>query len=148
MDAQATVTAEPLERDIALDMVKHGVYLAPAIVFVAGVLRGWNGAISAAIAVGIVMLNFLAAAAIMTRAAKHGPNALGAATLAGYIVRLGFIFGALLLLRHQPWIDMLVLGLVIVVTHVGLLFWEMKYVSLSLAAPGLKPARPVTSGEK
>jgi hypothetical protein len=27
----------------------------------------------------------------------------------------------------------------IVITHVGLLFWEMRYISLSLAFPGLKP---------
>lgn len=143
MDPQAAV-----EREVALDIVRRGAMVAPLIVLVCGLLRGWDGAISAAIGLAIVLVNFLAAAAIMSRAAKAGPNAIGAAALAGYIVRLGVIFGALLLLRHQPWIDMLVLGLVIVVTHVGLLFWEMKYVSLSLAAPGLKPARPVTSGEK
>jgi hypothetical protein len=27
----------------------------------------------------------------------------------------------------------------IVVAHVGLLFWELRYVSMSLAFPGLKP---------
>jgi hypothetical protein len=27
----------------------------------------------------------------------------------------------------------------IVIAHVGLLFWELRYVSLSLAFPGLKP---------
>lgn len=143
MDPQVAV-----EREVAFDIVRHGAIISPLVIVVCGLLRGWDGALSAAIGLAIVLVNFLAAAAIMTRAAKHGPNALGAATLAGYIVRLGVIFGALLLLRHQPWIDMLVLGLVIVVTHVGLLFWEMKYVSLSLAAPGLKPARPVTSGDK
>ena len=34
------------------------------------------------------------------------------------------------------------LGTTLVVTHLGLLFWEMRYVSLSLAHPGLKPRRP------
>jgi hypothetical protein len=29
-----------------------------------------------------------------------------------------------------------------------LLVWEMKYVSLTLAAPGLKPARPGSSGDQ
>jgi hypothetical protein len=137
-----------VEREVAFDIVRRGALISPLVILVCGLVRGWEGAISAAIGLVIVIVNFLAAAAIMTRAAKHGPSAIGGAALAGYIVRLGVIFGALLLLRHQPWIDMLVLGLVIVITHVGLLFWEMKYVSLSLAAPGLKPARPVTSGEK
>jgi hypothetical protein len=87
-------------------------------------------------------VNFLAAAAIMTRAAKSGPTAIGAAALGGYILRLAVILVALVLLRHQPWIDLPTLGFVIVGTHLGLLVWEMKYVSLTLAAPGLKPARP------
>ena len=33
-------------------------------------------------------------------------------------------------------------GFTLVVTHLGLLFWEMKYVSANLAYPGLKPSRP------
>jgi hypothetical protein len=40
------------------------------------------------------------------------------------------------------------LGIVLVGTHLGLLMWEMKYVSLTLAAPGLRPARPGTSGDQ
>jgi hypothetical protein len=31
------------------------------------------------------------------------------------------------------------LGLTIILAHLGLLFWELRYVSLSLAYPGLKP---------
>jgi len=34
------------------------------------------------------------------------------------------------------------LGATIIVTHLGLLFWEMKYVAISLAHPGLKPVSP------
>jgi hypothetical protein len=131
-----------VEREVALDIVRRGLLVAPFVVLAAGLLRGWDGAASAAIALGIVLVNFLAAAAIMTRAAKSGPTAIGAAALGGYILRLAVILVALVLLRHQPWIDLPTLGFVIVGTHLGLLVWEMKYVSLTLAAPGLKPARP------
>jgi hypothetical protein len=34
------------------------------------------------------------------------------------------------------------LGATIIATHLGLLFWELKYVAISLAQPGLKSARP------
>jgi len=122
--------------------VKHGVMIAPVVVLACGVIRGWDGASSAAVALGIVLVNFVAAAAIMTRAAKSGPTAIGAAALGGYVLRLAVILVALVVLRHQPWIDLPTLGFVIVGTHLGLLVWEMKYVSLTLAAPGLKPARP------
>ncbi len=131
-----------VEREVALDIVRRGLMVSPLIVLVAGLIRGWDGAASAAIALGIVLVNFLAAAAIMTRAAKSGPTAIGAAALGGYIVRLAVILVALVLLRHQPCIDLQTLGITIVGSHLGLLVWEMKYVSLTLAAPGLKPARP------
>ena len=131
-----------VEREVALDIVRRGLMVAPVVVLVAGLIQGWNGATSAAIALGIVLVNFLAAAAIMTRAAKSGPTAIGAAALGGYVLRLAVILVALVLLRHQPWIDLPTLGFVIVGTHLGLLVWEMKFVSLTLAAPGLKPARP------
>ncbi len=140
------MAAEPVaplvEREVALDIVKHGLMVAPLVVLAAGLIRGWDGATSAAIALGIVLVNFLAAAAIMSRAAKSGPTAIGAAALGGYVVRLAVIIVALVVLRHQPWIDLPSLGIAIVGTHLGLLVWEMKYVSLTLAAPGLKPARP------
>ena len=55
MDAQPAV-----EREIALDIVKHGLMVAPVVVLVAGSIRGWDGAASAAIALGIVLVNFLA----------------------------------------------------------------------------------------
>jgi len=140
------VAEEPVvplvEREVALDIVRRGLMVSPLVIAVAGAIRGWNGVSSAAIALGIVLVNFLAAAAIMTRAAKSGPTAIGAAALGGYVLRLAVILVALVLLRHQPWIDLPTLGIAIVGTHLGLLVWEMKYVSLTLAAPGLKPARP------
>jgi len=130
-----------VEREVALDIVKRGLLVAPLVLLLSAV-RGWDGVASSAIALGIVLVNFLAAAAIMTRAAKSGPTAIGAAALGGYVLRLAVILVALVVLRHQPWIDLPTLGFVIVGTHLGLLVWEMKYVSLTLAAPGLKPARP------
>jgi len=36
-------------------------------------------------------------------------------------------------------VEMVPLGLTLVATHLGLLIWEARYVSLSLAFPGLKP---------
>ena len=146
MDQEPAVETPRVEREVALDLVKRGLIVAPIIVAVCGLIRGWDGALSALIALAIVLVNFLAAAAIMTRAAKSGPTALGAAAAGGYIVRLAVILVALVLLRHQPWIDLPMLGIVLVGTHIGLLTWEAKYVSLTLAAPGLRPARP--SGDK
>jgi hypothetical protein len=63
-------------------------------------------------------------------------------------VRLTVIILVLWLLKDEPWINLPILGFTLVFTHVGLLFWEAKYLSITLAAPGLRPARPVTSGDQ
>ena len=36
----------------------------------------------------------------------------------------------------------------IIGAHLGLLFWETRYVSLQLAAPGLRPHTPIPTGEE
>ena len=55
---------------------------------------------------------------------------------------------ALVLLRHVSWIVLPWLGFTLVGAHLVLLFWEMRYVSMSLAAPGLRPRLPIPTGEK
>jgi hypothetical protein len=54
-----------------------------------------------------------------------------------------------LLLEPVEFIDIPVLVLTIAVTHIALLMWETKYVSLTLANPGLKPGvGPAASKDK
>ena len=64
------------------------------------------------------------------------------AILFGYLMRLALIFLAVYLVKDTAWISLPALGATIIVTHLGLLFWEMKFVAISLAHPALKPARP------
>ena len=143
MEAQPQV-----ERDIALDIVKHGLLIAPVVILVAGLVSGWDGTASAAIALGIVCLNFALAALSVGWAAKISPEMVGGVALGGYVVRLGLILGALVLLRHMSWIVLPWLGFTLVGAHLALLFWEMRYVSMSLAAPGLRPRGTIPTGEK
>jgi hypothetical protein len=143
------VEAQPqVERDIALDLVKHGLLIAPVVILVAGLVSGWDGTASAAIALAIVCLNFTLAAVSVGWAAKISPVMVGGVALGGYVVRLGLILVALVLLRHVSWIVLPWLGFTLVGAHLVLLFWEMRYVSLSLAAPGLRPSLPIPTGEK
>jgi hypothetical protein len=142
------VAAPAVEREIVTDLVRRGLFAAPVIVVVAGVARGWHGLVSAALAVLVVLINYTIAAVLMTRAKDNGPVALGVAAMIGFVVRMIIVVGALLLLRHQPWIDLVVFGIVLVLTHVGLLAWETKYLSISLAEPGLRPAPATTLGER
>jgi hypothetical protein len=51
------------------------------------------------------------------------------------------LFLAVYLVKDAGWISRPALGLTIIVSHLGLLAWELKYVAASLAHPGLKPSR-------
>ena len=137
-----------VERDIAFDLVRRGALVAPLAIAAGALVAGVNGAISVAIAIAIVACNFLVAAFSVGWAAKISPQAVGGAAAASYVVRLAAIFLALFLLKGQSFIDLKVLGFSIVITHVFLLAWETKHLSISLGAPGLKPRSSAFSGKE
>ena len=129
------------EVTVSRDMIKRGLVVAPLLIAVCAVIWGGDGAWSAAYGIALVLANFALAAAIISTTARISLGLLMGATLFGYLIRLGLIFLAVFLVRDAPWISLPALGATIIVTHLGLLFWEMKYVAISLAHPGLKPAR-------
>ena len=132
-DGQAT------EVDISMDMIKRGVIAAPLLIAVCGVIWGADGAWSSAYAIAIVLINFALSAGIIALGSRISYAALLAGVLFGYLFRLGLIFLAVWVVRDQSWISVPALGTSIIVTHLGLLVWELKYVAISLAYPGLKP---------
>ena len=103
---------------------------------------GLAGASSSAYAVALVLVNFTLAAALIAMSARISLGMMMGAILFGYLLRLGLIFAAVLLVKDAGWISLPALGATIIVTHLGLLLWEMRFLALSLAHPGLKPARP------
>ena len=133
---------EPVEIQVTVDMVKRGVVVAPIVIGICALIWGADGAWSAAFAIGLVLINFLLSAALISYTAKISLGLMMGATLFGYLIRLGLIMIAVLLVKDAGWISLPALGATIIVTHLGLLLWELKYVAISLAHPGLKPARP------
>ncbi len=139
----------PVEKRIALDLVRRGLIVAPAVVLVAGVFRGVDGAASAALGLGVCLLNFLAAAFTLDWGARRGGNALFGVALGGFLFRMISIVVVVLVAQALfGWTDVVVLGLTLFVTHLGLLFWELRSVSFSLAAPGLQRDRPTVLPRK
>jgi hypothetical protein len=67
---------------------------------------------------------------------------LMAVALGGFVVRMAVIAVLIVLIKDQPWVNLTALAVSILVTQLGLLFWELRHVSASLAFPGLKPANP------
>ena len=122
-------------------MIRRGLLAAPLLVAVCGVIWGWNGALSALYAIAIVLVNFALAAAIVATTARISLGFMMGAVLFGYLIRLGLILFAVVVVKDAAWISRPALGTAIIVTHLGLLAWELKFLAISLAHPGLKPTR-------
>lgn len=137
----APEVAEP-EAEVVRDLLRRALPVAPVLVAVAALVEGLDGALSAATGIALVVANFVAAATSLVWAGRINLGVLMAVALFGYLVRISVLFVAVFFLRDLDWVHLPSLGITLVVTHLGLLTWELKYVSASLAHPGLKPGRP------
>lgn len=133
-------TAAGVERRVVSDMIRRTLPALPIVVVVAGLIWGVDGALSAAFAIGLVLLNFLLSAALLSWSARISLSVLMVVALGGFVLRLALITAIVLLVKDQAWVELVPLGLTLIVTHLGLLIWETRHVSTSLAFPGVKPA--------
>lgn len=133
------LTGPAPEKELARDLARRALPVAPVALIAGAIGWGLDGAVSAGYGLVLVVLNFAVAAALMTWSARISLPMLMSAVLAGYVVRLGLITAAVVLVRDTGWAELVPLGFTIILAHLGLLVWEMKYVSASLAFPGLKP---------
>ena len=65
-----------IESSLARDMARHAILAAPLVLLVAAIWRGWDGVWSAAFALVLVVINFLAAARSYEWAARISPTTL------------------------------------------------------------------------
>lgn len=150
MDSAAPVAAPGVayESEVAAHLARHALYIAPLVVLIGGAGWGVDGAISAAIGLVLVAANFLVSARLIAWASEHSPGMVQAVVLGGFVVRLAALTGIVLLLDLVPWVDVVPLVLTVAIAHLALLLWETRSVSLTLAAPGLKPGHGDRSREK
>ena len=125
--------------EVTRDIVRRGLWMAPVLMGIGAAIWGTDGFFSVGYGVGLILLNFALAAAIIAYTSRISLSLMMAGVLFGFLIRLGVIFVAVYLVKDAHWMNLVALGLTIIVTHLGLLFWELRYVSASLAYPGLKP---------
>ncbi len=124
---------------VAFDLAKRSLWLAPIVVFGSAAIWGIEGVYSTLYALAIVVANFLLSAYLLAVTGRINAALMAGAALFGFLLRLGLIFLAVMLVRDAWWVELVPLGLTLIVAHLALLFWEMRYVSGTLAFPGLKP---------
>jgi len=127
-----------VERMIVVDLLKRA-WPALIVLVAAGAFWGLDGVASSAYGVALAMVNLVIAAWMLSTAARISLTLLMVAALGGYLLRLGLITVAVLAVVRAPWMELVPLCLSLLVAHLGSLAWETRYVSTSLAFPGLKP---------
>ncbi len=126
---------------VAKDIIRRGLIVGPLLLIVGGSIWGLAGLSSTAYGIGLVLVNFAMAAAFITYTSRISLGLLMVSVMFGFLIRLGLIFLAFWLAKDAGWMHPIALGMTIIVTHLGLLVWELRFVSASLAYPGLKPKK-------
>lgn len=125
--------------EVARDMVRRGLLVLPPVVGGAWLMAGTDVAISIGYGIVLVLVNFLLSAYLLAGAARISLGLVASVALGGYVMRLALIFMAVWIVRETSWVRMVPLGVTIIATHLGLLVWELRHVSATLAHPGLRP---------
>jgi hypothetical protein len=128
-----------VERQVAADIVRRALPVAPVLIIAGSIGWGVHGALSTGYAIILVLANFTLSAAMLAWAARTSLALLMGVALFGYLGRLALITVAVLAISGQSWFSPIPLCATLVITHLGLLLWETRYVSATLAYPGLKP---------
>jgi hypothetical protein len=128
------------ERQVAKDLIKRGAMALPVAMLLGLVFWGTPGLLSVGYAAALIMVNFWVAAMLLGWAARISLGLVMGVALFGFLIRMAVISAAVLLVKDQWWVVPVPLGVTLVVTQLGLLFWETRFVSASLAFPGLKPS--------
>ena len=85
------------EVTVSKDMVRRGLIVAPVLIAICGVIWGLDGAWSSAYGIVLILVNFAMAAGIIGVTARINLGLMMGAVMFGYLLRLGLIMLAVLL---------------------------------------------------
>lgn len=109
-----------LGRHIAL----RAFWVTPILALIFGVFQGGAGAIAATVGSVIVAVNFLVAGWVLSKSARISLSLYHAAAFIGFVIRLGLITLAIILVGRVTNIDRLAMGVAAIVSYLVLLTLE------------------------
>jgi hypothetical protein len=117
------------ERDLVRRLAPFSVPAAVVAFGLGALLDGSGAGWSAAMGIALVAANFVAHAWSLAWAAEISPTVLYAVGLGGFVVRLGLIVVAIVLLRRLEWFSIVAFAAALVPSTVALLAVEMRLLS-------------------
>jgi len=113
-----------VESVLAGHIIGRALVVGPIIVVAAWIIAGGTAAISAAIGVGIVLINFLIAGWLLSRAATVSMQTYHAVALFGFFLRMGFIALSMFAVAWIFEVDRRAMGLAAIIAFLALLVLE------------------------
>lgn len=117
------------ERELIRRISPFALPVAIAAFALGTLLDGTDAGWSAAIAIAVVYLNFVAHGSSLALAATISPTVLYAVGLGGFLVRLGVIVAVIALLQRTDWFSIGAFIVALIPSTVALLVVEMKLLS-------------------
>jgi hypothetical protein len=117
------------ERELIRRISPFALPVAIAAFVLGTLLDGTDAGWSAAIAIAVVYLNFVAHGSSLALAATISPTVLYAVGLGGFLVRLGVIVAVIALLQQTDWFSIVAFIVALIPSTVALLVVEMKLLS-------------------
>lgn len=114
----------PAEFNLVRSLLRRAVVVGPVAVVLAGLIRGLEGAVAAAIGVVLVVGYYLLSGALMSWLARVSLGAYHAGALFGFVARLGLIVATMLAVAALFDVDRPALGLTVIATYMVLLLME------------------------
>lgn len=137
---QPVALTESPAAEVALDLIRRGVIVMPIAVVASLLVGGPTAAAAVAIGMAIILGNFWVSAKILAWASTVSHGMVASTSISGYFIRSFLIAGLVWLLKDVSSVNLLWLVFSLVISHLGLLTWELRYVSTTIAHPGLKPS--------
>jgi len=113
-----------VEWQMARSIVRRAIIVGPILVAVAGLLRGIDGLIAAALGVVIVVGYYALTGLLLSRTARISLAAYHAGVLFGFFIRLALIMVTMFGIARIFEVDRLALGFTVIAAYLGLLVWE------------------------
>lgn len=117
---------KPIEVRMFATMARNAAIALPPMALLALLLRGWNGALSVAIAVGLVLGVFALSAFPMAWASKISSGLVGITAGVGFLFRLILVGVVFLALSAKPFIDKPSFMVAFMLSYLGLIAMEAR----------------------
>ncbi|MCA1707075.1 MAG: hypothetical protein LC808_28945 [Actinobacteria bacterium] len=102
----------------------RGALLGPLAVAVLWIWKGTDFGVSAAVGIGMALINLGLAGRVIGGVAENRPQLLLAGAMIAFTLGLALLTGIGLALQATGFVTFKITGVALVVTHLGLVLWE------------------------